>query len=184
MNAARALISLLFIVAMAWLWYPYFMKSTDDGVAQQDYIATPDYIATGLSQTSYNDQGELSHTVYAEEMELYQELGFTHFTKPVFTLYGETENWQVNADEATLYNNNILILENNVTATNLKEGAMIEKVSAEAIQVDIDSQRMESEQAVILSGPNMKITGQGLKADLNTEIVELTEHTRTIYYDQ
>ena len=182
MNAARALISLLFIVAMAWLWYPYFMKSTDDGVAQQDHIATPDYIATGLSQTSYNDQGELSHTVYVGNGAVSRVI--THFTKPVFTLYGETENWQVNADEATLYNNNILILENNVTATNLKEGAMIEKVSAEAIQVDIDSQRMESEQAVVLSGPNMKITGQGLKADLNTEIVELTEHTRTIYYDQ
>ncbi|WP_105188007.1 LPS export ABC transporter periplasmic protein LptC [Pseudoalteromonas sp. T1lg48] len=184
MNMARVLISIVFIALMAWLWAPYYMQSEKTVRSSNDTIATPDYIATGLRQSSYNDQGALSHTVYAEHMELFDELGFTHFRKPVFTLYNDGERWRVTADEATLYNNNILILENNVVATNLIPGAMIEKVQAAAIQIDIDAQRMESEQSVELRGPDLLITGQGLKADINTEIVELIKHTRTVYYDQ
>ncbi|WP_462157116.1 LPS export ABC transporter periplasmic protein LptC [Pseudoalteromonas sp. GB56] len=184
MNNARLLISIIFLAIMAWLWAPYFMKQEQTVVKTDQAIATPDYTATGLRQRSYNDQGALSHSVYAEQMEMFEELGFTHFRKPEFTLYNDGERWRLTADEATLYNNNILILENNVVATNLLEGAMIEQVKAAAIQIDIDAQRMESEQSVELRGPDVLITGQGLKADINTEIVELIKHTRTVYYDQ
>ncbi|MFY8273728.1 LPS export ABC transporter periplasmic protein LptC [Pseudoalteromonas sp. SSDWG2] len=184
MNNARLLISIIFLAIMAWLWAPYFIKEEQPVVDAQEDIAMPDYIANGLRQRNYNDKGTLSHSVYAERMEMFDELGFTHFTKPEFTLYNNGERWRLTADEATLYNNNILILENNVIATNLVVGAMIEQVKATAIEIDIDAQKMESEQAVELRGPDLVIIGQGLKADINAEIVELIKHTRTVYYDQ
>jgi len=92
--------------------------------------------------------------------------------------------WQINAAEATLYENNQLILEGNVTAINLTDNAMIDHINADNIQVDIELQTMSSEQPVELVGPDLKITGRGLKADLKAEVIELINHTRTIYYDQ
>ena len=184
MNAARLILCVVFVAVMTWLWYPYFTKPTPVQGDADDQAAVPDYIATSLSQSIFNDQGQLSHKVYAEQMQMFEELGYTYFEQPRFTLFNDGASWEVTAQEATLYKNNILILENDVIATNLKEGAMINKVQAAAIEIDIDAHRMESAQPVELTGPNVMIKGQGLKADMDTEIVELNNHSKTVYYDQ
>ncbi|TMP76803.1 LPS export ABC transporter periplasmic protein LptC, partial [Pseudoalteromonas sp. S983] len=43
---------------------------------------------------------------------------------------------------------------------------------------------MHSDLPVEIVGPHLNVKGQGLNADLNTDIIELINHTRTIYYDQ
>ncbi|HDY91143.1 LPS export ABC transporter periplasmic protein LptC [Pseudoalteromonas sp. AS84] len=184
MNAARIILSVLFISCMVWLWYPYFTQPNILPQTEPEVIAKPDYIAIELKQTAYDEQGTISHKVTAAKMELYQQLGFTFFEKPIFTLYNEKQTWQINADEATLYEDKQLILEGNVVAKNLTDNAMIDKINADNIQVDIKLLTMRSEQPVIITGPNLKITGKGLEADLKTEVIKLINHTRTIYYDQ
>lgn len=184
MNAARIILSVLFISCMVWLWYPYFTQVNLPQQTEADIIAKPDYTAIELKQTTYDENGKISHKVTAARMELYQELGFTFFDKPIFTLYNDKQTWRINANEATLYEGRQLILEGNVVASNLTDNAMIDKINADNIQVDIKLLTMQSEQPVIVTGPNLKITGKGLEADLKTEVIKLINHTRTIYYDQ
>ncbi len=184
MNSARLILSVLFIACMVWLWYPYFNQTNTEQAVVEDVIAKPDYTAVALKQTAFDEQGKISHKVTAAKMELYQQLGFTYFEEPIFTLYNQQQTWQINAAEATLYENNQLILEGNVTAKNLTDNAMIDHINADNIQVDIELQTMSSEQPVELVGPDLKITGRGLQADLKAEVIELINHTRTIYYDQ
>jgi len=184
MNAARIILSILFITCMVWLWYPYFTQVNLPQQTEADIIAKPDYTAIELKQTAYDENGKISHKVTAARMELYQELGFTFFDKPIFTLYNDKQTWRINANEATLYEGRQLILEGNVVASNLTDNAMIDKINADNIQVDIKLLTMQSEQPVIVTGPNLKITGKGLEADLKTEVIKLINHTRTIYYDQ
>jgi len=184
MNAARIILSVLFISCMVWLWYPYFTQVNLPQQTEADIIAKPDYTAIELKQTAYDENGKISHKVTAARMELYQELGFTFFDKPIFTLYNNKQTWRINANEATLYEGGQLILEGNVVASNLTDNAMIDKINADNIQVDIKLLTMQSEQPVIVTGPNLKITGKGLEADLKTEVIKLINHTRTIYYDQ
>ncbi|ATG59188.1 MULTISPECIES: LPS export ABC transporter periplasmic protein LptC [Pseudoalteromonas] len=184
MNAARIILSVLFISCMVWLWYPYFTQVNLPQQTEADIIAKPDYTAIELKQTAYDENGKISHKVTAARMELYQELGFTFFDKPIFTLYNNKQTWRINANEATLYEGRQLILEGNVVASNLTDNAMIDKINADNIQVDIKLLTMQSEQPVIVTGPNLKITGKGLEADLKTEVIKLINHTRTIYYDQ
>ena len=184
MNAARIILSVLFISCMVWLWYPYFTQVNLPQQTEADIIAKPDYTAIELKQTAYDENGKISHKVTAARMELYQELGVTFFDKPIFTLYNNKQTWRINANEATLYEGRQLILEGNVVASNLTDNAMIDKINADNIQVDIKLLTMQSEQPVIVTGPNLKITGKGLEADLKTEVIKLINHTRTIYYDQ
>ena len=184
MNAARIILSVLFIGCMVWLWYPYFTQVNLPQQTEADIIAKPDYTAIELKQTAYDENGKISHKVTAARMELYQELGFTFFDKPIFTLYNNKQTWRINANEATLYEGRQLILEGNVVASNLTDNVMIDKINADNIQVDIKLLTMQSEQPVIVTGPNLKITGKGLEADLKTEVIKLINHTRTIYYDQ
>ena len=185
MNIARIVLSVLFITCMVWLWYPYFTQVNTVAKADSEVIVKPDYTAIELKQTAFDENGEISHKVTAVKTELYEQLGFTLFEKPTFILYDDRQKtWRINADEATLYDERQLILEGNVTAQNLIDGAMIDKITADNIQVDIMLLTMRSEQPVIITGPNLKITGKGLEANLTTEVIKLINHTRTLYYDQ
>ncbi|OHU90775.1 MULTISPECIES: LPS export ABC transporter periplasmic protein LptC [Pseudoalteromonas] len=184
MSSSRAILLIIFVISMTWLWYPYLTQETPKTSKQSDIIAKPDYIATELQQTSYNEAGVRTYTVTAVKMELYQELGFSHFTAPVFNLYNGSQSWLISSQEATLYENNTLMLEGNVEAQNLTTGAMITLIKADNIRVEINERLMQSERPVEITGPSLKITGKGLYADLNTDIIELINHTRTIYYDQ
>lgn len=184
MNAARIILSVLFISCMVWLWYPYFSQSNAPEKNEAEVIAKPDYVAIELKQTAFDEKGQISHKVTATKMELYQQLGFTFFEKPIFTFYKNKQTWRINAEEATLYEDKQLILEGNVVAKNLINNAMIDTINANNIQVDINLLTMKSEEPVVITGPNLKITGKGLEADLNTEVIKLINHTRTIYYDQ
>ncbi|MFY8300528.1 LPS export ABC transporter periplasmic protein LptC [Pseudoalteromonas sp. SS15] len=184
MTVNRVILLIIFALTMYWIWSPYFDQPKKQSASEEESIATPDYVATDLKQTKYSEAGIRNYLVEANKMELYQQLGFSHFTSPTFTLFNGPQNWQLSANEATLYENNMLILEGDVKALNLTEGAMISQISADHIQVDIIQRSMRSDLPVEIVGPHLNIKGQGLNADLNTEIIELINHTRTIYYDQ
>lgn len=183
MSPARVLLLVFFMAIMAWLWSPLLFQQDEKADNNQDTLAQPDYIATDLKQTIYSDDGKLTHSVNALKVEMFQELGFSHFQSPIFTLYNQSQNWQLTANEATLYDNNTLILEGDVVATNMDKSSMISHINASRIRLDITTKLMRSEQPVIISGPKLTMTGQGLIADMNADTIELNNHTRTVYYE-
>ena len=85
--SARIALSILFTIAMLWLWLPYFFAPKEQIQIVKPITNIPDYIATDLKQTYFSDLGTVSHKVTAEKMSMYQELGFTHFVKPQFTIH-------------------------------------------------------------------------------------------------
>ena len=184
MNLTRLSLSIIFLAIMSWLWYPHLSEPQQDITLKKSDVAEPDYIATELKQTVFDSDGQISHKVSATRMERYQELGFTHFLAPVFTLYSKHGVWEVSAAEATLYESKKLILEVNVVAVNLDKTAMLQKIKANYIEVDIPNSTMLSEQPVEITGPSILIKGKGLIANFESEIIELINHTQTIYYDQ
>ncbi|KZN51187.1 LPS export ABC transporter periplasmic protein LptC [Pseudoalteromonas luteoviolacea] len=184
MTNLRVILLIVFSVMMLWLWYPYITQQDKLTIPKEEAIAKPDYVAVDLKQTSFAENGQLSYQITAQRMELYQELGFSHFEAPIFMLHNGEHNWQLAAKEATLYENDTLILEGEVTATNLMPAAMITHINADNLRLEITNRVMRSEQPVVITGPNVTITGKGLIADLNTEVIELINHTETIYDKQ
>ncbi|MCF6441003.1 LPS export ABC transporter periplasmic protein LptC [Pseudoalteromonas luteoviolacea] len=184
MTNLRVILLVVFGAAMLWLWYPFLTQTEQASQQEQETIAQPDYVAIDLKQTSFAENGQLSYQITAQRMELYQELGFSHFEVPIFVLHNGQHNWQLTANEATLYENDTLILEGNVKATNLNDNAMITEINADNLRLEISNRIMRSEQPVIITGPSLTITGKGLTADLNIEVIELINHTETIYDKQ
>ena len=108
-------ISVLFILASA-LYIPIWMD--EDPAQQSDQgpdALKPAYKAKNLTTTLYNQEGQLNHKVFAASMEHYDQLGFVLFQKPRYTLYTDDAQspWEVTATEGTLYNNELIQLENN-----------------------------------------------------------------------
>jgi len=148
-----------------------------------DTELTPDFIAESLKSAIYNQAGNLSHEIEADRMEHYTKLEFTHFELPNYTLYPKNSSspWQVKAKEATLYNNNRVILKNTVRITSTEKDALVQAIHSKTLELDLTTNIISSDQQVIVYGKNFTMYGSGLIIDLNTTQMTLTQHEKTTF---
>ena len=183
MNRLGLSIGSLFIAALL-LYLPSWIEQADDQRTAPTVDALePSYQAKNLTTKLYDSSGNLSHEVFASEMQHFDLLGFILFEKPLYTLHASSNAapWQLTAVEGTLYDNQVIRLEKDVTITSMGEEEIIQTVQTEFIEVQLDEQTMQSDQPVILSGPQFTITSNGFTADLRTKHYELQNHVQTLY---
>lgn len=180
MNRIGWSIALIFAAVLA-LYLPSLLKEDEPEVnTNQDMELVPNYQAVNLRSKIYDEDGRLSHRVVADKMEHYEELAFTVFENPVYTLYLKNgEPWQLSADEGVWYENNRIKLENNVTLVSLHPQKYINEISAEFMEIDLKDQTLKSDQLVTISGSNFIVTSIGIAGNLASQQYELKEHVKT-----
>lgn len=143
----------------------------------------PDFIAEMLKSKIYSDVGQLSHTIEAERMEHYADLAVSYFERPNYTLYSakDAKPWKVSAQEATLYKDNRVELKTQVHIRATEIDSLIKEIYCKAIALDLTTNIISSEQAVVVVGKDFTMYGSGLIIDLNTKQMTLTQHEKTIY---
>lgn len=148
-----------------------------------DTNLTPDFIAETLNSDIYSKSGKLSYAIDAARMEHYADLEITYFENPEYTLYPKSSNapWKISAKEGTLYNNNRVILENRVLLVATDEDSLVQKIHGKYLELDLTTNIISSEQAILIQGKGFTMYGSGLIVDLNTTQMTLTEHVQTIY---
>lgn len=148
-----------------------------------DSAETPDFIAESLKSAIYSDDGILSHEIQADRMEHYTHLKLTHFERPNYTLYPKNSDspWYVSAKEATLYDNNNVILKNTIRITSTQADSLVREIHGKKLTLDLNTNIISSEQAVTVYGNSFTMIGTGLVIDLNTKQMTLTEHDQTTY---
>ncbi len=176
-------ISALFVLALL-LYLPVWMEEEPETPEQQRIDALqPAYKARNLTTTFYDDEGNRNHQIFATSMEHYDQLGFVLFQQPEYTIYLEqqTSSWQVTAQEGTLYNDDLIQLDSDVLIKSLNDDAFVSTISTEFIEINLDTQKMVSDQPVVIRGTPYTINSNGFKADLKTQEYELIDHVQTIY---
>ncbi len=176
-------ISALFILSLL-MYIPTWMEEQPEtqGSSENDALK-PAYKAKNLTTTLYNQDGELNHKVFAESMEHYDQLGFVLFQQPKYTLYTENASspWVVTAQEGTLYNNELIQLENSVVIENQTSDDFVKRLSTEYIQINLETKQMTSDQPVEILGTQYLILSNGFNANLRTQEYELLDHVQTTY---
>lgn len=183
MNRVSISIILLFMLILI-LNLPFWHQESTTPVAKDDVSNwKPNYQANNMLSTLYNEKGLITHKVFAEKMEHFDDLGFTLFTRPNYTIYTDrTETpWQVTALEGTLYENNRIQLENNVHIKSIDEEEFVQEVRTSFIEINLDSKTMQSDQPVIITGPDYEIHSNGFVANMLTRKFELLDHVQTIF---
>ncbi|MDF2178473.1 LPS export ABC transporter periplasmic protein LptC [Aliiglaciecola sp. CAU 1673] len=182
-NRLTLSIALLFVLILAlnshW-WLPSEQTPT---TKQGEEAWQPNYQATNMQTSLYNEQGALAHSIQAKRMEHYDLLGFTLFEQPQYRIFVDPDEppWEVMADEATLYEDNRIQLETNVKIRSLNPEGFIQTIVTDFIEIDLNTKIMTSDEPVVISGQEYKINSNGFWADLNTKQFELRDHVQTIY---
>ena len=136
-----------------------------------------------MQSTLYNKQGLITHKVFANTMEHFEELGFTIFSQPRYTIYTEkTESpWEIDAEEGTLYEDNRIQLERNVHIKTLNEAGFVRKIETSFIEINLTDKTMTSDQPVVITGEHYVIQSNGFAANLLTRKFELLDHVQTAF---
>ena len=176
-------ISALFVLALL-MYIPTWMA--DEPKLQRDQsldALKPAYTAKNLTTTLYNLDGQLNHKVFASSMEHFDQLGFVLFQQPRYTLYSDNAKapWEVTASEGTLYNNELIQLENDVIIENQSVDDFVKTIRTEFIEINLDTKQMTSDQPVEIRGSQYVINSNGFNANLRTQKYELIDHVQTTY---
>lgn len=176
------IIGVIFLAAAVLIWRPF----DDSGPLEQEAgyrQIQPDFTATGLIVRVYDEQGELAHRIAAEEMTHYSPIGLTELMAPTYILQLNQGNdiWQVQAEQGSFYADNSLVLERNIEMTSLTAAEFIERIETSYLTIDTDAGMVTTEQPVLIIGPDFTARGEGLRADLHAQTVEMIKHVETIY---
>lgn len=175
-------IGIIFLAAAVLIWRPF-----DDGDGteeQQGYREIkPDFTAKGLIVRVYGEQGELAHKIAAEQMTHYSPIGLTELMAPTYIvqLSNGGPMWQVQAEQGSFYADKTLVLERNIEMMSLSAEEFIERIETSYLTIDTREETVVTEQPVLIIGRDFTAKGEGLRADMRAQTLEMTKHVETIY---
>jgi len=173
---------LLFGAGVLLVWRP-FSSGDGEGSERRSQVMQPDFTARGLQTRLFESGGDLAHQLDAEGMAHYIQIGLTELTQPTYTVYTQDDlaTWQISAEQGTFYDDQTLILERGVEIISLQPDTAIQRVITEYLVIDMAAESMRTDYPVTLFGPQLTIRGDGLKADLYAEKMELNRHVKTVF---
>lgn len=183
MNKLRLLITVIFLTTMGFMWMSLKDKATPVTGAMVDNNRQPDYVAHDLTRTVFDHTGRKTQSLSAKKMTYFEKENRAAFESPLLILESAQNNgkWRISATSGVLFQNERLLLEQDVNAINLNASEYIDRITGENIRVNITDSMMLSDHDVNLFGDGLHITGSSLIADLNDQKIELLKHARTIY---
>lgn len=189
MNWRIGLILAAIAVALLLLFWRPFSSSDVRSDALDPSELQPDFVAEGLFTRIFNPEGELQHRIESSRMAHYSVIGLTELTQPVYITtitddQGVNQVWQLRADKGSYYNDERLVLEDNVRITNEDGDAFVQALETEYLLIHLPTQEITTDHPVLIYGPQLEIRGRGLRANLEAQQLELTEHVQTTYYPQ
>jgi lipopolysaccharide export system protein LptC len=174
---------IIFICSLAWYGYLQWGQEIQNDTTASEQELKPDFIAEALNSKIFNKSGQLAFSISASKMEHYDELGFTQFEQPQYTIYPSNQSapWLLTANEATLSENARLSLESRVRLKATDEHSLIQEIHGKYLELNLKINLISSDQALMIQGKDFTMYGSGLIVDLNTTQMTLTEHVQTIY---
>ncbi|MFT5161509.1 MAG: lipopolysaccharide export system protein LptC [Alteromonadaceae bacterium] len=203
MNKLRLLLSIIFISVMTMMWVSLDDETPVPIQSNLTSAERAEYVAIDLKRIVYNQNGELTQQLTAKKMTYFDSQNRAEFDSPLLVLQTKQNNsdgssssssssdgnetsqaagkWRISSQSGILYNNNRLILRQNVDAINLVQSDYINSITAQNISVNIKDNTMLSDDNVQIRGDDVIMTGSGLIANLNDHHIELIRHAQTIY---
>ena len=168
---------------MTLMWTSLDEQNGQPTQSPLDSTETPEYVAVDLNRTVYDMTGAVTQQLTADKMTYYKSQNRAEFESPTLTMKSNENNhkWRISSGSGILYNNDRLLLEQDVNATNLTESEPINTISGQNIRVNIKQNTLVSEQPVNITGDDVIMTGSGMTADLDKQQIELLKHAETIY---
>ena len=138
-----------------------------------------DYFLAEVKYQIFDRTGTLDYQLYSPYIEHFPLNDISHIKYPIINVYRENGDWKVNARNGELmHQQNVLQLSDNVVVKKLGPNAI--QISSESMLFEPDSDRITSEENVVIESDNSRISGDMAVFDLHNQVY-LMKNTRSIY---
>jgi lipopolysaccharide export system protein LptC len=181
----RQLFWLAIVIAGCAILYSWIEAENEPKQQQVEREIIPDYVAFELVRSSFNKDGNLTGLIRANQMAQYEQLGQIQFEQPAYSIYeAELPHWQISADSGVMYLDDKVLLEQNVVVDNLQTNQLFQKLETPQLEYLLDTQRLQTNAGVEITGDGFAIQGQGVTIELLTRNITLKQHNGTIYRNE
>jgi lipopolysaccharide export system protein LptC len=181
----RQLFWLAIVIAGCAILYSWIEAENEPKQQQVEREIIPDYVAFELVRSSFNKDGNLTGLIRANQMAQYEQLGQIQFEQPAYSIYeAELPHWQISADSGVMYLDDKVLLEQNVVVDNLQANQLFQKLETPQLEYLLDTQRLQTNAGVEITGDGFAIQGQGVTIELLTRNITLKQHNGTIYRNE
>ncbi|MWP99237.1 LPS export ABC transporter periplasmic protein LptC [Glaesserella parasuis] len=161
----------------------YYSQQDDTGLSQLiKKEGSAEYIGQKISTSAYDLNGKPQYSAQAEEVKRYESTQRIEFLKPLLNLFdaeSALKQWQVEADYADVTKDKILNLRGNIKINSLDPTSRLQKIEAEVLSIDLNTQDIFSDSMVKSTGIGFTSTGIGLKGNLKKQTATLTKDVKT-----
>lgn len=176
-------ICILLLIIVVGVYY-YYQKG-DDRVERSpaDLSTMPIYQSDAMVTNVYDLSGEISYKIESAHVKYFDNSDYTEFDLPNVTLYDENHvtTWKIKAKKATLTNDKLIYLYQDVQLDNLVPDAQLQQVKTDNALVNLNTQHVTSKDPVFLKGIGFYSTGIGLDGDLQAKTADILENIKTYY---
>lgn len=173
----------ILVLLAAYLWFKPQDANKD---LQVDREFQPDYIAEQVTVRIFDKDGYLADHVRASKLEHFEQLGFTQFNLPRYTLFSAEHQpaWEISSLHAVWFPEDKIILEQQVVLQNLLPGELIERIDTASLQLLLPEKKIQTHEAVTIQGLGFNVKGIGLEARLSDKHLLLNRHLETTYHNE
>ncbi len=172
---------LLFVVC--WCGYYLIDRQSDYDLQVEPNSELPMFSGQKLVNTSYNEMGTRSYVITSDHLDHFAKSGDTVFAQPVLKVYkeGQTQEWQITADEGVLNKKHVLILQGNVKVKNLLADSGFDTLTTATLSIQLDNRDFWADSQVNLVGPQFETVGQAMKGNFADNTAVLYKHVQGRY---
>lgn len=175
------------LLLCAFLLWLYFDPETEP---LREPLHQPNYIAYNLHNIHYDADGKVTHKIFADKTTSFVEKEITHFENPKLIVYSVDEKnskttvWQISSLQGTLYKQNKLVLNKNVSIKNLTQDQLIQTMNTEKLTLLLDTKEITTESLVTWKGPQMHLQGVGMWASLASDELIIKDQIKAVYLNE
>lgn len=175
---------LLLLTFLLWLYF-----KPEITLPKQDKHQ-PTNIAFNASNIHTDETGNISYKLFSDKTTNFAESNKTIFENPKVIVYvaneknNETTVWQINSKDGILYQQNKLVLTNDVWLKNLSLDQLVQTMTTQKLTLFLDKKEMGSENLVTWQGPQMRQQGIGMWGSLITEELIVKNNIKAVYLNE
>ena len=180
----KNLICFLLLILIIGVYYSY---QKDDEVSSSPSNAslpeTPIYQSDDMITNVYDLSGNIVYKIESGKVKHFDNNENTDFDLPNVTLYDQDHaaTWHIKAKRATLTNDKLIYLYQDVVLTNLTPESQLQQVLTDNAVVDLTTQLVTSDDPVKIKGVGFFSTGLGLIGNLREKTANILENIKTFY---
>ncbi|OCG23975.1 LPS export ABC transporter periplasmic protein LptC [Gilliamella sp. wkB108] len=180
----KNLICILLIIIVVGVYYNYQKNDDELGTYSTASLSDePVYRSDEMITYIYDLEGEIIYKIESDKVKHFDDSNNTDFESPHFTIYDQDHiaAWHIQAKKATLTNDKLIYLYQDVQLDNLTPDAQLKQVETDNAVVDLNTQHVTSKDPVIINGTGFYSTGIGLAGDLRAKTANILENIKTFY---